>query len=91
MSAILIRLSEIPCWTVCVCVCVCVCYFYALFLLLQVDTEIHWRCGQHHVGPHVNLLYRLLGVNENTEWLAGLPKVSQLQILFMLVSAALLE
>ena len=75
----------------CLCVCVCVFYFSVLFLLRQVDSEIHWRCGQHRVGSHVNWLYKLLGVNENIELLTGLPKVSQLQILFVLVSAALLE
>jgi hypothetical protein len=36
-------------------------------------------------------LYKLLGVIENEEWLTGLPEVSQLQILFVLVSVALLE
>jgi hypothetical protein len=77
--------------TMWLCVCVCVVYCSVLFPLRQVDSEIRWRCGQCHVGPHVNWLYNLLGVNENTEWSTGLPKVSQLQILFMLVSAALLE
>ena len=56
--------------------CVCVFYFSVLFLLRQVDSEMYWSCRQHHVGPHVNWLCKLLGVNENTEWLTGSPKVS---------------